>query len=46
MPSPHAGNGMLMERRAQDAAIDLAGLPAVPPVGQLDTLCRPQLTAQ
>jgi peptidoglycan/xylan/chitin deacetylase (PgdA/CDA1 family) len=46
MPSPHAGNGMLMERRAQDAAIDLAGLPAVPPVEQLDTLCRPQLTAQ
>jgi peptidoglycan/xylan/chitin deacetylase (PgdA/CDA1 family) len=40
VPSPHAGNGTLMERRAQDAAIDLGGLPAVPPVGQLDTLCR------
>jgi peptidoglycan/xylan/chitin deacetylase (PgdA/CDA1 family) len=39
-PSLHAGNGMLMERRAQDAAIDLAGLPAVPPVAKLDTLCR------
>lgn len=39
-PSPRAGNGMLMERRAQDAAIDLGGLPAVPPVAQLDTLCR------
>jgi peptidoglycan/xylan/chitin deacetylase (PgdA/CDA1 family) len=42
-PSPHAGNGMLMERRARDAAIDLAGLPevpAVPAVAPLNTLCR------
>jgi peptidoglycan/xylan/chitin deacetylase (PgdA/CDA1 family) len=39
-PSPRAGNGMLMERQAQDGAIDLSGLPVVPPVGKLDTLCR------
>lgn len=38
--SPRAGNGMLMERRAQDSGIDLKGLPAVPPVGKLDALCR------
>ncbi|MDB5748321.1 MAG: Polysaccharide deacetylase [Massilia sp.] len=39
-PSPRAGNGMLMERRAQDAGIGLAGLPLAPPVGKLDALCR------
>lgn len=39
-PSPRAGNGMLMERRAQDRGIDLAGVPAVPPAGNLDALCR------
>ena len=39
-PSPRAGNGMLMERTAQDSGIDLKGLPAVPPVGKLDALCR------
>lgn len=38
--SPRAGNGMLIERRALDSGIDLAGLPAVPPVGKLDALCR------
>ena len=40
MPSPRAGNGVLMERRAQDAGIDLAGLPDVEPVGDVDALCR------
>ncbi|WP_322400627.1 polysaccharide deacetylase family protein [Massilia luteola] len=39
-PSPRSGNGALMERRAQDAGIDLSGLPAVEPVGNLDALCR------
>lgn len=39
-PSPQAGKGMLMERRAQDIGIGLAGLPPVPPTGQLDALCR------
>jgi len=39
-PSPRAGNGALMERRAQDAHIDLGGLPAVDPVVPLDGLCR------
>jgi len=39
-PSPRAGNGALMERRAQDARIDLGGLPAVDPVAPLDGLCR------
>jgi hypothetical protein len=37
---PRFGNGSLMERRAQDAAVDLSGLPAVEPVGDLDALCR------
>jgi peptidoglycan/xylan/chitin deacetylase (PgdA/CDA1 family) len=40
MPSPRAGDGAMIERRAQDAGIDLAGLPAVEPVGNLDALCR------
>jgi hypothetical protein len=40
MPSPQAAHGSLMERHAQDAGIDLAGLPAVEPVGDLDKLCR------
>ncbi len=40
MPSPRAGHGEMIERRAQDAGIDLAGLPAVEPVGNLDALCR------
>jgi hypothetical protein len=39
-PGPRAGNGALIERHAQDAGIDLAGLPAVEPVGNLDALCR------
>jgi peptidoglycan/xylan/chitin deacetylase (PgdA/CDA1 family) len=39
-PSPRAGNGMLMERRAQDSGIDISALPAAPPVGKLDALCR------
>jgi peptidoglycan/xylan/chitin deacetylase (PgdA/CDA1 family) len=39
-PSPHAGNGMLMERRAQDGGVDISGVPAVPAVGKLDALCR------
>lgn len=39
-PSPRAGNGMLMERRAQDAGIEIGDVPAVPPVGELDALCR------
>jgi hypothetical protein len=40
IPSPRAGHGEMIERRAQDAGIDLAGLPAVEPVGNLDALCR------
>lgn len=39
-PSPRAGNGVLMERRAQDAGIALDGLPAVEPVAPLDAVCR------
>jgi len=39
-PSPRAGNGILMERRARDAGIGLEGLPAVDPVMPLDKLCR------
>lgn len=39
-PSPRFGNGALMDRQAQDAGIDLSGLPAVEPVGNLDALCR------
>jgi len=39
-PSPRAGSGMLMERRAQDREIDIGGVPAVPPTGNLDALCR------
>jgi peptidoglycan/xylan/chitin deacetylase (PgdA/CDA1 family) len=39
-PSPQAANGALMERHAQDAGIDLSGLPAVEPVGNLDAMCR------
>ena len=38
--SPQAGNGALMERHARDAHIDLAGLPAVSPTGNLDAACR------
>jgi hypothetical protein len=40
MPSPQAAHGEMMERRARDANIDLSGLPAVEPVGNLDALCR------
>jgi len=40
IPSLRAGGGAMIERRAQDAGIDLAGLPAVEPVGNLDALCR------
>jgi peptidoglycan/xylan/chitin deacetylase (PgdA/CDA1 family) len=39
-PSPRAGDGSLIERHAQDAGIDLSGLPVVEPVGNLDVLCR------
>ena len=39
-PSARAGNGVLMERRAQDAGISLDGLPAVAPVAALDGVCR------
>jgi peptidoglycan/xylan/chitin deacetylase (PgdA/CDA1 family) len=39
-PSPQAGNGMLMERHAQDAKIDLGGLPAVTPTSNVDAVCR------
>jgi hypothetical protein len=39
-PSQRAGNGALMERRAQDAGIKLDGLPAVDPVAPLEGLCR------
>jgi hypothetical protein len=37
---PHSGNGSLIERQAQDAHVDLGGLPAVDPVAKLDLLCR------
>jgi len=40
IPSPRSAQGALMERHAQDAHIDLSGLPAVEPVGNLDALCR------
>ena len=39
-PSPAAGNGSLMERHAKDAHVDQAGLPAVTPTLQVDTMCR------
>ena len=39
-PSPRAGDGLLMDRRARDASIQLAGLPAVDPVMALEPLCR------
>jgi hypothetical protein len=39
-PSPRAGVGVLMERRAQDAGIDLAGVPAGVPLPKLDGVCR------
>jgi hypothetical protein len=39
-PSPRAGVGVLMERRAQDAGIDLAGVPAGAPLPKLDGVCR------
>jgi peptidoglycan/xylan/chitin deacetylase (PgdA/CDA1 family) len=39
-PSPQAGNGTLMERHAQDARIDLGGLPAVTPTRDMATVCR------
>jgi hypothetical protein len=40
IPSPRAADGAMIERRAQDAGIDLSGLPAVEPVGDLEALCR------
>lgn len=39
-PSPRVGNGMLMERHAQDLRIDVAGLPAPAPVMALENVCR------
>jgi peptidoglycan/xylan/chitin deacetylase (PgdA/CDA1 family) len=39
-PSPQSGNGALMERRAADAHIDLAGLPPLSPAMNLDAACR------
>jgi len=39
-PSPRAGNGALMERRAQDAGIRVDGLPVVEPVPSFDAVCR------
>jgi hypothetical protein len=39
-PSPRAGDGLLMDRRAQDAGVKLDGLPAVDPVMALEALCR------
>lgn len=39
-PSPQAGNGSLIERHARDAGVDLAGLPAVTPTGNMDAVCR------
>jgi hypothetical protein len=39
-PSPRAGDGMLMERHAQDAGVRLDGVPAVDPVMPLEGLCR------
>jgi len=39
-PSPRAGNGTLIERRAQDAGIRLDAVRAVDPVMPLDGVCR------
>lgn len=39
-PSPQAGNGDMMERAAREKHADTAGLPPVPPTGQLDAMCR------
>lgn len=38
--SPGAGNGALMERKAQERRTDLEGVPTVAPVGELGQLCR------
>jgi peptidoglycan/xylan/chitin deacetylase (PgdA/CDA1 family) len=38
--SPRAGQGALMERKAGERAIDLAGLPEVEAVGKLEGVCR------
>jgi hypothetical protein len=38
--SPGAGNGALMERKAQERRTDLDGVPTVSPVGELGQLCR------
>ncbi|MFK3737391.1 polysaccharide deacetylase family protein [Massilia sp. TN1-12] len=38
--SPGAGNGALMERKAQERRTDLDGVPTVPPVGDFGQLCR------
>ena len=37
---PQAANGTLPERVAMEKHVDTAALPQVPPVGQLDTMCR------
>jgi len=39
-PSPRAGNGLLMERRARDAGIALDNVPAVDAPMPMETLCR------
>jgi peptidoglycan/xylan/chitin deacetylase (PgdA/CDA1 family) len=35
-----AGDGAIMDRKARESGIDLAGIPASAPIGNLDTLCR------
>jgi peptidoglycan/xylan/chitin deacetylase (PgdA/CDA1 family) len=39
-PSPHAYNGTLPERVAMEKHVDTGGLPQVPPVRKLETMCR------
>jgi peptidoglycan/xylan/chitin deacetylase (PgdA/CDA1 family) len=38
--SPMTGNGDMMARTAIEKHVDLSGLPQVPPVGKLDSMCR------
>lgn len=37
---PQAANGDMMERTARERHVDTSGLPQVPPVGNLDAMCR------